>query len=409
MSTQPIVPFWNRLPAIARYPLRGGALITLITLSALMLLVGWVPFVSGLLWIAAFKYAFEVLQASANGRLQAPDVVLGADNSVVWRYILLQFLTFAVPIGVGIAVEPALGIALFIAFVLVQPAAIMGLAMTGSLTRALSPDLWFAVIGRVGWAYLALFGLLLVIQFSGANASALLDKVMPSMLADALATVFSLWSLFATFHLMGYLIYQYHRELDFEPSANQQAAARPFNRDQELLDTVSAKVQSGDLGSALQLLRSEIRSRAVGVEGQELYRRLLQQAGDSRELIEHGRSFLHLLMMEKQDKRALSLALECIELDPAFTALELEQNAGLARRASFAGQSRLAINLLLAAIRHPQSHADKPAWALQAADLMTRQSGREAEARALLQQVRAKCDDEALLGKIDTQLAAIPG
>ena len=408
MNTASIVPFWNRLPDISLYPFRGAAMFTTAVLAGGIILLGWVPLVRPLLWIAAFKFAFETLERTANGYMKAADVPSGMDNSLVWRYLLLQVLTIAIPVALSVLLSPTAGIACLVAIVLVQPAAIMGLVLSGSLRRGLNPGLWIEVMSRVGWPYLALVGLLLVMQLSAANASESLSSVLPWYLASAVATVFSLWSLFATFHLMGYMIYQYHEALDFEPSSLHNTPLRPFDRDAELTDLASQRVQQGDVQGAMQLLRAEIRSRAVSADAQELYRRLLRQCDDRKELLEHGRSFLHLLMVEKQEKRALALAHECLQLDPKFTAPLVEQNAELAKRASFAGQSALAVSLLLAAISHADSHSDKPSWALQAADLMTRQSGREAEARALLIRAKSECRDENVLSRIDAQLAGIP-
>jgi len=410
MTSTRIEPFWNRLPAIMLYPFRGGALVAFILLGLAQVLIGWLPFVSFVLWLIACKQAFEILLTTANGKLEAPAVGLGIDNSLVWQYLLLQILFFGVPVLMGVLIEPALGLALFVAFAVALPAAIMGLAISGSLGRAISPDLWLSLIARIGWPYLALIGLLLVIQLSAANAEALLEKFLPALASSVISVAFSLWSMFATFHLMGYLIYQFHEALGFEPSALRKSMLRTpqDGRDAELLERAGALVQAGDVATALQALRVEIRSRAVSIEVQELYRRLLQQAGSSADLLEHGRQFLHQLLMEKQEKRALALANECLGLDPAFTALELEQNALLAKRATFAGQTQLAINLLLAAVRHPTRHADKPQWALQAADLMSRQSGREQQARELLLQARADCNDGELRGRIDAQLALLP-
>ena len=375
-----------------------------------LMLFSWMPIIAGVLWLLACKQAFDCLSSSANGWLVAPYVSPGIDNSVVWKYLLLQAIFIGLPILAAVLMEPALGLALFIAFAAVLPAAIMSLAVSGSLNRALSPDLWMTLIFRVGWPYLALIGLMLVIQVSATNAGAILETVLPEQASSLIGVVFSLWSMFATFHLMGYLIFQFHRELDFEPTrlAHSLPRDRLPDRDQELLDRAGALVQGGDVNGALRILRTEVRSRAVTLDVHELYRRLLQQACANDELTEHGRQFLHQLMREKQDKRALQLAHECLELDPGFTALELEQNAVLAKRAEFAGQSRLAIALLLSASRHPAHHADKSLWALHAADLLSRLPGRENEARDLLHRARADCNDKSLCSRIDAQLALLP-
>jgi hypothetical protein len=413
MSPSPeIAPFWQRLRPIAAYPFRGAALYSMLALTVFIIalgmfpLLGWVFVLIG--WLAAFKYAFEVLQATAHGRMDAPEVVLGIDNSVVWRYIVLQFLAVAVPALVMLLLSPMIGIVLYFVLLLAQPAAIMALAMTQSLRAAINPALWSALIGRIGWPYLALIGLLLVMQLSAANASQLLAMVLPWLLAEPLALLFSLWALFATFHLMGYLLWQYHEALGLEPRSITEGAALPANRDRELLDAASAKVQQGEPGAARELLRAELRTRAVTIEVHELYRRMLQQAGDNPAMLEHGPLFLHLLLVEKQERRALGLARECLDVDPDFTALQPEDSALLAERAVFGGQRQLALDLLLALLRRHPKDPSMPQWTLRAVDLLLRQPGREGQARALLARARERCTDEAIGARLDAQLAALP-
>lgn len=407
MTTPPIVPFWNRLQAISLYPLRGGALASLVVFSIGLVLLGWLPIVGVLLWLAACRYAFEVLLATANGKLDPPEILQSSAGSLTLRYVALQFLTVAIPLAVALIVDPALGLALFIALLAVQPAAIIGLALTGSLGRALEPELWLSIVARIGWPYLALIGLLFVIQFSAMNADELLQRVLPEAAADALSVLVSLWAMFATFHLMGYLVYQYHEAFGFEPKALNRSRPSLHDPDRELLDQVGSRIQAGEIEPARQLLRAEIRSRAVGLEAQELYRRLLVQTDARDELLEHSRLLIHRLLLEKQEKRALEIARDCVERFPGFVALEPEQNARLAERARFSGQSRLAVDLLTAALAHPAPHADKPRWALLAADLLSRFDGSEAEARKLLVKEMERCADPEWRRRLEVQLGAL--
>lgn len=408
--TTSIQPFWQRLRDIAGYPFSGASLATIAVLVLVIMLLGWLPvggwLITLICWLAAYKYAFEILQHTAHGHLSPPESVLRIDGSVVLYFIGLQIILWTVP-AVVMLVVPPLGIALFVLMLLIQPVAIMVLAMSGSLGNALEPARWLAVIARIGWPYLALVGLLFVIQASALNASQLLAKVLPLLLADPLVNTFSLWGLFATFHLMGYLIYQYHDELQFEPDAHAALPGRPRDRDQDLLDQASARLQEGELDAALALLREEMRERAVSLEVHELYRRMLNQTRDSAALTEHGRLFLHLLLIEKQERRALGLARECLNADPDFTTPEVEDGVKLARRATVVGQSQLAIDLLKAAIRKDFKHPEMPEWSVAAADLLLRQPGRESEARALLEAARTRAE-AAVLERIEGLLATMP-
>lgn len=408
-----IVPFWQRLRPIASYPFRGAALYSVLALTAFIVVLGMLPGVGWIMaaigWLAAFKYAFESLRHTAHGRLEPPEVVLGVDDSVVLQYILLQLISVLFPLMAGFAFGWPVGIALYALLALVQPAAIMGLAMTESLGAALNPSLWLSLISRVGWSYLALIGLMLVMQGSAANADGLLSMLLPGFFARPLGVLFSLWALYATFHLMGYLLWQYHEALGIEPKSLTEEADRPPNRDRDLLESAGERVRDGDPAAALALLREEMRGRAVSIEVHELYRRLLRQAGDNQGLAEHGPLFLHLLLLEKQERRALGLARECLDADPDFCALEPEDSARLAERALLAGQRALALELLTALTRRHPKHAELPRWCIRAADLLLREAGREAQARALLEQARARCPaDDPIGAQISAQLATLP-
>src|SRR5690625_6926875 len=81
-------PFWNRLADIAAYPLRGGALISLVLYSVLNLF-RWAPGILGLVvylavWFAACRYAFEILLRTANGWPQPPELATHTTPLSVW-------------------------------------------------------------------------------------------------------------------------------------------------------------------------------------------------------------------------------------------------------------------------------------------------------------------------------------
>ena len=96
-----IPPFWERLPSIALYPFRGSALATFVVLGTLMGLASLIPVIGWLivllLWLSAFKHAFEMLIATANGRSEPPIVSIDASTDAVWGYLSLQFLFLLVP------------------------------------------------------------------------------------------------------------------------------------------------------------------------------------------------------------------------------------------------------------------------------------------------------------------------
>ena len=391
------VPFWLRLRGISTYPFRGAALSSLIALTLLSLLgivplLGWIVVL--LLWVAAYKYAFEILRNTADGRMEAPEVMLGTDDGVVVRLLGMMIVLGAVAIVALVVGGPAIGLLVLAAIVFLQPGCVMSLALDGSLSRALNPATSLRLVARIGWPYLAVFGLLFVIQASALTAGAWLSRVMPPVLADLSVTAVSFWGLFAAFHLMGYLIYQYHAVLGYEPD---QATSLPgrHSPDNDLLAEAEDYVRAGQLDTALELLRSETSSRAVGIEVHELYHRLLRQQGDLPALIGHAGQYLNLLMLEagpQHGRRALGLLREALDADATFVPLQIEHAGQLVERARLGGQSQLAVDTWRALLGAHPRHPDAPAWRM-----LSDRFGRDDEARTLLMQARQRCEEQAHL------------
>lgn len=404
------VPFWQRLRAITLYPVRGAAFYSLLALTLASLLgmipvIGWL--VSILVWVGAYKYAFEILRATADGRMEAPEVVLGTDDGVVTRLIGMQLIFIAVIVLAMVFGGPIIGLATIALIAFLQPGCVMSLAIDGSLSHALNPATPLGLVERIGWPYLAVFGLLFVIQASMFTAAVWLAGVMPPVLADLAVTAVAFWALFAAFHLMGYLVYQYHEVLGYVPSGADALPGR-HTPDADLLAEAEGYVRDGQLGTALELLRGETRSRAVGLDTHDLYHRLLRQDGNAAALSEHAREYLNLLLLEKQDRRALGLLRESLDADPDFVPMQVAHAEQLVERARLAGQGQLVLDSLSALLRAHPRHLSAPRWGLDAALLMLERGGRDDDARALLAQARERCEDDELRDKIEAAAKLLP-
>ncbi|MBB4130150.1 MULTISPECIES: hypothetical protein [unclassified Xanthomonas] len=404
-----LAPFWTRIPAIATYPLRGSALYALIALTlccALLVLPGILKLlVLGVLGMAMYTYAFDILRHSANGEYDAPRLGYNSFDSAVLRLILLALALGIVIAAAGaLAGKPGLTIASLVVQLLL-PGMLISLAIDGSLRRALNPAVSLDMALRIGWPYLAAYGLLYVIQGSSTAAILLAMHYLPPVVREATVVIASIWGLFASFHLMGYLVYQYHEELGYAPSGG--IALEREDPDQRLLDDAEQHVREGHSGDALQVLGGAVRSRAVSLAVHELYQRLLRQQQRSDTLHEHTRQYISRLLQEKQQRRALALQREALDGNPAFTPLLPEQATLLAERAKMAGQFQLAIDGLLAAIGAWPRDPMLPAWSLDAGLLLAERFGRDDQARAVLHNALDRCDDAAQRTKLEAALKAV--
>jgi hypothetical protein len=417
MSSEPIVPFWQRLREISLYPTQSGALITLVVLS-LARLLGLLPGVGMLLnllvMVALYKFAFEVLRATANGRMEPPEDALNMEESVGRQGVILQaafivlaflgyFVSFLLLGEAGMLLGSCIAVLLLFGW----PGAAMSLAIDQNFWHALNPGTWIQIMGRLGWPYFLAFGLMAVIFISAANAQAMMSGFLPLIIGLPVFHFLSGYALLATFHLMGYLVWQYQDELGYTPDKAPALPTRGGDPDQFILDEAAQMVRDGETDMAVEALRSQLRERGGTEAVHTQYRKLLRFKGDKTELIRHGKEWLPMLLAQDKEKAAVELCRELVELDPAFVLADAESNARLGKRAAQLGHAQLALRLINGFHkRHPKS-AEIPAMYLLAARLLSERMGKDAEATALLTQIRSAYPNHELLPEIDALLKLI--
>jgi len=403
-SEQRIVPFWERLREISLYPMHMAALTTIVALAVSQLVVGYLPlrFVFALVvWVALYKYAFECLRASANGQLEPPELGFSVDDDLGRKQILLQitFIVFAIVIYALVGRRAAIIGLVVLGFA--YPAATMSLAMEESLLGALNPVRWLAIATRFGWPYLAVAVLCFVIFVSQGYAQSLVASVLPGFLATFVTAFISDYAIIATFHLMGYLIYQYHDEVGYEPAPVIAPLRKPSDDpDQALLDEAAHLVRDGAPEQAADQLGAAIRGRGGSDAVHAQYRKLLALSGRREEQLRHGREWISTLLAQDKDRRAVDVARECLELDPAFAPAQADEVSRLATAAADAHASQVALKLLSGFHQRWPKHRDIPQNYLLAARLLAEKMGKDAEARTMLEQLARSYPDHPLAPKI---------
>lgn len=388
-----IVPFWNRLGEISLYPTHSAALTTILVL-ALCRLIGLLPLgVVGwlfemLIWVALYKYAFECLRATADGRLEPPEIAVSVDDSLGWSQIWLQVAFFALNIFGFWLLGPIGGALVAIVLAIALPGAIMSLAMDQSLAHALNPATWFAVMSRFGWPYIAVAGLYFLFGVSQRYAQAMVLPFLPAFLSIVVFHLITNYVIVATFHLMGYLIYQYHDDIGYEPAATamplRAAGADP---DQRFLDEAAQFVRDGKPEAACDMLSTQLRGRGGSETVHAQYRKLLALLGRREEQLRHGREWITILLGQDNERKAVEVVRECLELDPAFAPNEIAEASRVAHKAMTLGATQVALKLVSAAYKRNPKHPDVPRNTLLAAKLLAERMGKEDTARTLLDRV----------------------
>jgi tetratricopeptide (TPR) repeat protein len=409
LATDPdrIPPIWERLPQVFAYPLKSASLAAL-GLYGILFSVGIVIPVIGLLfllgaWVGLYKFAYDVLEATARGREEPPDVQSGTTSWVLVKTFVLFFvLGFAVAL-IGGVTESLFLMAIVALFVVAAlPAAIIILAMTNSLLNALNPLTWVGIMRVVGLPYFIASLLLFMLAISQGTAEYLLASVVGMGFLGSLGGfLIGGYFLVASFHLMGYLVHQHHEALGVDQDVEASTAKLQAESTTPLLTEADALVKEGEVDAAIALLGKNLKQGGLPEE-HDRYRKLLTLQGRKEELLAHGRQYITVLLYGlEQTKKALGVAEECLKLDPRFQTAEPKQVLDMARVADDFNRHELVLRLTNGfANRHPK-HPDVVENYYLAAKALFLGRGEEAKAHNILSQLQKRYPDHELREDID--------
>lgn len=397
-----IKPVWQVIPQFFRYPFKPRVLPMLAFISAASVLTA-IPvlgfFIWLLLWAMLFKLSYEFLSTTASGMMDGPPSVTQMSDGIMFKHIgLLLTMGFAYLFMVGMVGSMTFALVLGLFLMLALPAAMMTLAMTQSLAQALNPVTWIHIMRTTGWAYLLTTVFLLLMLSSQAQAEAwLLPVVGGSMLLFSVVSTFiSAYFMAASFHLMGYLLYQFHDELGIDAAP---PAARGESGDDQnpLIDEAGALVREGQIDQAVSLLGDEIRQHGAERPVHDYYRKLLLHRGDKNALLDHGREYIPMLIHSLNDRaRALDVASECIESDPGFRLTNPNDVLPLARLAFSQHRHDLVLKLTSGFAKRHRQHPDLAENYFLAAQSMLEKGGDTDKPVGLVRQLRKRFPDHPL-------------
>jgi hypothetical protein len=397
-----IKPVWQVIPQFFRYPLKKTVLPTLLFISAASLLtlipvIGF--FVWILLWAMLFKVSYEILTSTASGEMDGPPSVSEMSDGIMFKHIgLLIGLAILYGLLVGFFGSVLVAVLLGVFFLLILPAAIMTLAMTQSLTQALNPVMWIQIMRTTGASYLLTSVFLLLMLFSQAQTESLLLPIFGGsmILVIVISMMISAYFMAASFHLMGYLLYQYHEEFGIEISETI-PLARPGRDESPLLTEATAMVQDGQTEQAAEYLGREIERSGAEPAVHDYYRKLLHSQGDSSALVKHGKQYIPILIHCNEDlNAALDVAEECLKIDRQFQPPNPDDICVLARRAFQQRRHALVLRLTNGFSKQHPRHPDLVENYFLAAQAMVEQKGDTTKAVGLTRKLLERFPEHPL-------------
>ncbi len=330
-----IDPFWKRMHRFFIYPLKGHPLVLMLLLSVVLTLFArfgfWGLLVQIMVWGVVLKYAFSILQNTAGGDLLPPTLSASnlSDNfgpviKQVGIYVALFFAGFWVFKYLGLIA----GLIFALSAILFLPAMLILLVTTESLVQAINPMMFVTLVFRIGWGYLLMYFFCSLLGGAPALLGQHVFQHFPPILQVFFFTLAKIYYTFISYHLMGYVILQYHEDIGYsvdvddfrdEESDALEAEHEADTPESRLLLRVNQMVKDGDHQGALALIENE--TELSGMEDPLLsaqYYTLLKLTNSTDKLADHGVSHLALLVKQNDKDAAISAYRECLSARQDF-------------------------------------------------------------------------------------------
>jgi len=384
-SAAPIQPFWQRIPRFFAYGLHWRPLtlaIGLALLSALLL--------HGLFFIVLFavtiRYAMAALERTAAGELTPPPLA--------WRHLVadygLPLKLFVILLAYGFLLAwvahttgEFTALLLYLIGSLMFPALIMMLVLSQSLVTAINPLNWLSLVVTIGWPYLALFGLWLAVGMAQDTASAWLASALPADLLLpfwlAVNTVF----LVIGFHMMGYVLLQYHREIG-DPLAAGSRLAEQAPGDTLRTPLFEQLLHDGRIEAAAADLMERVRQQPGNLNLRRQAHNFLLSHGQDRLLQENARGLMDELLAAGRVAAAAQLYSDCRKRELDCRPASPLHYLPLARQLRGLGLARDAVTLSKGFHERFPASDDAPALYLEVVAALSEDLQRDDLARKLL-------------------------
>lgn len=406
--TEKLPPLRERWPQVFAYAVHPAAASTIVAIAATMVALSLIPlgWLLGLAaWAGLFKYGFEVLRWTANGRDRPPEISFTVSDEIglyaVLLLVLIELLLFLITLFYGPIPALILGVLLMVA----MPAVVMILALEEGLARALNPLAWLMLMSRLGNQYFILVGFFCAALITQSFLAVVFRSALPGFVADFITFCIVNYFLLTTFHLIGSVIYENRDSLGYTGHLELSADVPYTDPSRSVLDAARTRAATGDTKGAALLLRDELNNNPDQLPLHDEYRHWLRQDDDKPELVAHAKKYIPILLAKEQDRRAMEVTRESQVIDFTFALDDADNITRLAHFAADAGQTQLAMSLLAGFHKRFRNSPDIGRNYLLAAKLWAERMNKEMQARAMLQQIKITMPNDPVIPQVDAYIA----
>ncbi len=342
-----IDPFWTRLTKIFLYPFSAKTLILSLILSLSACFFSWIPFANLILYAILIKYAFSILKTTMRGNLNPPgiDALFTTED---FAPVIKQWIMYAL-IGIGgvfffFKLGPIAGIVYSLVISYSLPSMIMLLVTSEKLGHALNPVMFLGFAIKIRKGYLIMWIFLVLLLSAPSALGYYIIKYLPEFSQRFLITFGENMYTFITYHLMGYVILQYHEnighEIDYEDfqentngpysqkdqqtqlgQQNEGSAGSTFQKDEQSEITGQAELltREGKLDEAIAYIKEATAEQGItSIVLMERYYNLLKLKKQIPDMVSLGKDYLHRLIKTNEKEKACKVFIDCATADKLF-------------------------------------------------------------------------------------------
>ncbi len=330
---------WRYMPQLLLYPLRGYALYVVIVMGALVWLAGYAGVfgiaLSGVLFGWMSYYFMEVVLRTAVGHAIPPpmgtDVLFMGDKLKLGMLVGYLAGMTLLTLSASRAGQGGLALAVLCAGIYLLPAYLAALVLQPHVLAALNPLVLFRFLWHTGLAYV--FSALLL------AAVGVLVVVLSGRSSAFVSCVLLVYGIIFMCHLVGYVAYHHHEELDIavsvaRPTEESRGAEQQAARLANLLKRVDKHLEAKDPRAARDAILAEDAADLSNPRGfhEDLFEALRQRHQDALALVQ-GNRLIGLLVQQKRLGRALDILEISLDLSARFTPQPPMLGAALAEQA----------------------------------------------------------------------------
>ena len=419
-----IEPFWSRLQGFFLYPFSKWPLILMAILALINYFFVGESFFGALVrlatWVVLIKYSYAILVRTARGGMSPPPIsseTVSSDLEDVFK----QYGIFAIVGFVGYFILKYLGPFMLIPFgifaFISMPAMIITLAATHSLLHAVNPITIVRLISRLGGGYFIMFFLLLTLGGAPSVLYYAFVSYLPAALAQILLSLIESYYTMVSYHLMGYVLLQYHKQIgyevdfeDFTLTSTKPAAAvtdKGTGAVDPLVLQINQLLRDSKIDEAMELIQGKQRNQILSDPAlADIYYRILKMKKVTGEILEFGYNYLDLLIKLKEKQKALALYQDLLDLHPDYKA-SADAAYTLAGWMNDKGQSQRAVDVYRHLIVAFPDDPAAPRAYFRAAQILHDRLFKMDEAKALLRELAERHPSHEIMTDVDRYLHSI--